>query len=1515
MQLKFEPRYHWAHPIQRVIHNYMETLARRKAGPHYLEIGAHPRSINNNPAVTHRCFIRPTGRDVQRWNSAPRRGLANAIRRGVLANRSSSEYCVDGFCGCDYKSDVGLALYSLQDVSPRDVACAMYRHGMHTLYVCLHLPPECLLPDGEYNQTMYHVVQQAGNTVVTYVGDSSAGYRHLTKTLRQWVTTTQVTGRHPIIIERVRSIGCHFLMCITASPCAPMPYRPYPNSDFVYVLDVFGPGVGAGVVSDGVHAYYPVPLDIWRRLMMFGETLDDDAFCCSRLQTYLRGISHKVTIGNIVANAGWQPDERSLTALITASYLTIAHQRWLRTQGISRGVARLKTEHAQGFFRRVAEWLLPCMRSVGVGFYKQLKHWLSAGLVINPQAFLFDSSVRCACPLLHRAVGTECWVPSPWGNLRYVDTGPKPISASVVKSRPNTQRPVVGKPGHVKVASYAYPGVRLREPQQQDLETRLWARGDKYYVVCYQDLELIPAFPPSHAVYKRRPDLIHRCRFVRRGVDYGPIDTLFGYDSTVRKYFVQTRFGREYFDSFTGLNDRRGYLTFPCGDLIQLPDTVLSPTPTPAQVIIHRDPSPPAVAVDSGPSGPAVPAPVSAGPEVLLTLPDGARILAGDLFSSKCHWLVNAANADFLPGGGICGQFHRRYPELFPVNGRRFGRVLYQCEPRPVIHAVAPDYRVKQDPRALDAVYADSTDRTETAAYPVLGAGIYCVPYMESVAAWLHHHLPGDELYVHPADRHKYLGCEVIPPKTLTVTKDMADRANVALAAELEPFKGFIGGLVVSAGSVNYDYITGVPGSGKSNSIVNDGQLVVVPTKELKTSWKARGFTVATPHRACQRAAGRDLVIDEAPSLPPHLLLLLMQQARSAVLLGDPKQIPALDFQHTGLVESLRLPLVPSQHWTHTHRCPQDVCLYLAADYPGITTSNPVHRSLFWGQPSAGQIIVFTQAAKAAYPSAITVHEAQGSTFDQTTLIATLDARGLIASSRAHAIVAVTRHRNRCCVIDEGGLLAEVGLTDAMITMLLGQKLAGTPSPIVAPVREPQHAAAAALPPTSTDVAAALTADASGHTPLEVAAVIPPCPPLEQGVLFFPDRLDGKDDVLVVRLSDTVHCRLLAPADRLSVVSTLVGRYGKMTATPRESFDLRAGCRDFICDLTDCRPTEIEYLELVDAMTAKGQTGELVLELTNDNKDCYRITFFQKDCNKFTLDENVQHGKVGQGISAWPKTLCALFGPWFRAMEKRIVAGLPSGWFYGDLYTEADLHAHVIAVPTHSQVFENDFSEFDSTQNNVSLSFECGLLREAGMPEWMVRLYWLQRSYWTLVAPTAALRGCWKKHSGEPGTLLFNTVWNMVVVNACYKFIDGVVYVFKGDDSVVVCRDYELKEGGQHLVTSCGLKLKQKFGKIGCFSNYIVAPGAGVCKDLFRTWGRMTEKNFSSESRSHDLCVAAADFVSGVVSQGKEFLTIEINAAYYSQPRGFFEVVWGAIQSVANGRMDLTSFKLPILRG
>nr|QBP05413.1 polyprotein [Hepatitis E virus] len=1640
-QLVFRPEVLWNHPIQRVIHNELEQYCRARAG-RCLEVGAHPRSINDNPNVLHRCFLRPVGRDVQRWYSAPTRGPAANCRRSALRGLPPVDrtYCFDGFSSCSFAAETGVALYSLHDLWPADVAEAMARHGMTRLYAALHLPPEVLLPPGTYHTTSYLLIHDGDRAVVTYEGDTSAGYNHDVSILRAWIRTTKIVGNHPLVIERVRAIGCHFVLLLTAAPePSPMPYVPYPRSTEVYVRSIFGPGGSPSLFPSACSTkstFHAVPVHIWDRLMLFGATLDDQAFCCSRLMTYLRGISYKVTVGALVANEGWNASEDALTAVITAAYLTICHQRYLRTQAISKGMRRLELEHAQKFITRLYSWLFEksgrdYIPGRQLQFYAQCRRWLSAGFHLDPRVLVFDESVPCRCrTFLKKVTGKFCCFMKWLGQECTCFLEP---AEGLLGDQGHDNEAYEGsevdqaEPAHLDVSgTYAVHGRQLEalyralniphdiaarasrltatvelvaSPDRLECRTvlgnktfrttvvdgaHLEANGPEEYVLTFDasrqsmgagshnlTYELTPAglqvrissngldctatFPPGGAPSAAPGEVAAFCsalyrynRFTQRhsltgglwlhpegllgifppfspGHLWESANPFCGEGTLYTRTWSTSGFSSDFSPPEAAASAPAAILEGPSRPTPPVSDIWVLP-PTPEEPRADVVPAPPVSEPVRSPGPNESKAPVRKPPtppspqtrRLLYTYPDGAKVYAGSLFESNCDWLVNASNPGHRPGGGLCHAFYQRYPESFHSTEfiMRDGLAAYTLTPRPIIHAVAPDYRVEQNPKRLEAAYRETCSRLGTAAYPLLGAGIYQVPVSLSFDAWERNHRPGDELYLTDPAANWFEANKPTQP-ALTITEDTARTANLALEIDAATEVGrACAGCTVSPGIVHYQFTAGVPGSGKSRSIQQgDVDVVVVPTRELRNSWRRRGFAAFTPHTAARVTTGRRVVIDEAPSLPPHLLLLHMQRASSVHLLGDPNQIPAIDFEHAGLVPAIRPELAPTS-WRHvTHRCPADVCELIRGAYPKIQTTSRVLRSLFWNEPAIGQRLVFTQAAKAANPGAITVHEAQGATFTETTIIATADARGLIQSSRAHAIVALTRHTEKCVILDAPGLLREVGISDTIVNnfFLAGGEV-GHHRPSVIPRGNPGQnlETLQAFPPSCQISAYHQLAEELGHRPAPVAAVLPPCPELEQGLLYMPQELTVSDSVLVFELTDIVHCRMAAPSQRKAVLSTLVGRYGRRTKLYEAAHsDVRESLARFIPTIGPVRATTCELYELVEAMVEKGQDGSAVLELDLCNRDVSRITFFQKDCNKFTTGETIAHGKVGQGISAWSKTFCALFGPWFRAIEKEILTLLPPNIFYGDAYEESVFAAAVSGAGS-CMVFENDFSEFDSTQNNFSLGLECVIMEECGMPQWLIRLYHLVRSAWILQAPKESLKGFWKKHSGEPGTLLWNTVWNMAIIAHCYEFRDFRVAAFKGDDSVVLCCDYRQSRNAAALIAGCGLKLKVDYRPIGLYAGVVVAPGLGVLPDVVRFAGRLSEKSWGpGPERAEQLRLAVCDFLRGLTNVAQ--VCVDVVSRVYGVSPGLVHNLIGMLQTVADGKAHYTEIVKPVL--
>lgn len=116
----------------------------------------------------------------------------------------------------------------------------------------------------------------------------------------------------------------------------------------------------------------------------------------------------------------------------------------------------------------------------------------------------------------------------------------------------------------------------------------------------------------------------------------------------------------------------------------------------------------------------------------------------GDLTTFAADAIVNAANADLLPGGGVCGAIHRAAgPELVAAcraaapcaTGDAVATPGFRLKARLVIHAVGPVWHGgnRNEATLLASCYrrgvevADESGCT-TVAFPAISTGIYGYP-------------------------------------------------------------------------------------------------------------------------------------------------------------------------------------------------------------------------------------------------------------------------------------------------------------------------------------------------------------------------------------------------------------------------------------------------------------------------------------------------------------------------------------------------------------------------------------------------------------------------------------------------------------------------------------------------------------------------------------------------------------------------------------------------------------------
>jgi O-acetyl-ADP-ribose deacetylase len=142
---------------------------------------------------------------------------------------------------------------------------------------------------------------------------------------------------------------------------------------------------------------------------------------------------------------------------------------------------------------------------------------------------------------------------------------------------------------------------------------------------------------------------------------------------------------------------------------------------------------------------------------LILTIgdPDQLRFFRGDLTEDPADAIVNAANSDLLPGGGVCGAIHRKGgPEI----ARECERVRQRDGPVPpggavatpagqlpasyVIHAVGPVWQggTQGEAKVLAQTYRESIRLADSLglhsiAFPAISTGIFRYPIEQ--AAWV----------------------------------------------------------------------------------------------------------------------------------------------------------------------------------------------------------------------------------------------------------------------------------------------------------------------------------------------------------------------------------------------------------------------------------------------------------------------------------------------------------------------------------------------------------------------------------------------------------------------------------------------------------------------------------------------------------------------------------------------------------------------------------------------------------
>lgn len=703
--------------------------------------------------------------------------------------------------------------------------------------------------------------------------------------------------------------------------------------------------------------------------------------------------------------------------------------------------------------------------------------------------------------------------------------------------------------------------------------------------------------------------------------------------------------------------------------------------------------------------------------------------------------------------------------------------------------------------------------------------------------------------------------------------------------------------------------LTGVPGAGKTGRIMNEiipaaiaqkpdqGVLVLCPTSALRDKYQAdlsapnSAWTVHSGLRQLSKTKPSLVIIEEAFTLPMAYINYVASKCK-VLLVGDPNQIQHVDFsglwQGCSLLEKY-IPFIKRNHMSTTRRCPQDVVALpiMRSYYPGITSTSAraesiQHVSVNYKNPQA-KILTFNQSEKSIQTAlyscnADTVHEVQGQTFPSVILhyAGTPSERRLLEQSKNHLIVGLTRHTANLfirdlspdmditswindssplnLIADNSNVELQALDTHATIKPVISEntKITSADSypfckaemgnvevvlnkycPMV-PQREQLSTISTQLP-LGLDAKGSLRLDALGQDEqYETKKHVNFRFPGPQRVMI--TKGHNKHQLLRTNLERlTHHTKNLPDAHAHALTDKLFGNL-------EHEFDWNVSKED----VDSC------FVQACEKMAARGHTSDKLKDITSwSEQGVATVKSFLKAQQKPTLNKDpITSDKAGQGISAWDKTLNVMMSAYTRTLELvltkqsrgkiRVMTGMT------DLEVMAVLEQD--GKPD-DRFLANDWTQFDSNQNNLTRKLLLRALEKIGCPVQLLEAFERQISKRRICFEALSLTVNDKKDSGAPHTLVDNCFFNLAI---CYDLMSGFDFLYiKGDDSLargsnVAFDSIKMKAYGDN----CGFQFKPQTATSGEFVSFIVNK-FGVAFDLPRITAKIQARSYTS---SEDYC-------------------------------------------------------------
>jgi hypothetical protein len=228
-----------------------------------------------------------------------------------------------------------------------------------------------------------------------------------------------------------------------------------------------------------------------------------------------------------------------------------------------------------------------------------------------------------------------------------------------------------------------------------------------------------------------------------------------------------------------------------------------------------------------------------------------------------------------------------------------------------------------------------------------------------------------------------------------------------------------------------------------------------------------------------------------------------------------------------------------------------------------------------------------------------------------------------------------------------------------------------------------------------------------------------------------------------------------------------------------------------------------------------------------DNFDTQTIRFHLKDIFKPKVGDIADPTKCGQGISAWNKDAQVLFGVGARFANYQFMKFLKDHCVYDNRITPTEMKEKLTQLMANlPSVCKNgitDFTMFDSQQDQFTQAIEKYFLLRLGFSEDFIEHYYMFRSNYTIIGSSIKGKSKFEKTSGEPMTLLMNTIISAVLSNYFLRGEGKFLLAMKGDDGFKRQANLKLDEQRYEEVAQyTALKMKIMISREAEFCGYVI---------------------------------------------------------------------------------------------